>query len=773
MKTKHRKHGRNNDGVALIIVLGLLSVLTLLAVAFAIAMRVERMIARNYLNGIKATHIVQTGIVRAMADANNSLVGMCYPNWSTRSTTSELNAMCSTGSVPCPDILSGEASRTIPGALQIPAENVVPYCMWVDIPFAGETSRVAYVVVNVSGLLDANLVGGAPRVWSTNASELNLTNFADLQSGQEEEFYNQRAEHRRYETSTELDALNTAVDTVSNLFVFSWDPDPDEVFLTTDAGNWWEKIDTATPPGKMGQRDAILHSKFRINDIVNYTCWNNDPDFLKYKNNGPFMNEYYTPIVYLLGPFGAGVERPTDVIWNIVNWLDSDRIPQGGDANPWAHTEGGEPVPLISEIVLTNRPGTTNEYEIVVEIWFPYDPVIVAPLDGFYLEIGAYSKQPSVDINRQTVLGLAAGGLDWSTTNDITDMEWDTATEFLCFTSSLITFADAGPIGRVTNGVTNAVWFEAMVGQEIFSGSPGRYPVDLGAGPGSGGGYAANYQFCEYKAVGSWSVDDPRTNGKWGDWDDAPQTLGSINDISVCKPYKWVGPEGDGMRAGLPMYCKNGLMRTKGELGFIFRSNVILGEPGTWQTIDLMSSDRGAYLLDCITMRTNSTPAHGLVNINTRQKETLRTLFRHMPIGYTTAAHPNMKELDNDDVEDIVDAIIANRPADGWTDFQHMFEKAVPNAGGPLAAAFRNAASNSFAEEGYNPLPVNDKVREDPLRHIVDMITFRQNILLMIVAAQVLGGDGFPVAEKRAVATVYRDSYTSKYFIRSVKWLDD
>jgi len=57
-----------NSGVALIMVLGLLTVMVLMAVTFAITMRTERLAAGNYADNVRARELVQVGLARAMAD---------------------------------------------------------------------------------------------------------------------------------------------------------------------------------------------------------------------------------------------------------------------------------------------------------------------------------------------------------------------------------------------------------------------------------------------------------------------------------------------------------------------------------------------------------------------------------------------------------------------------------------------------------------------------------------------------------------------------------
>ena len=49
-----RKVNFKRDGIALVVVLGFLSVLTLIAVSMAISMRMERLASESYLNMVKA-----------------------------------------------------------------------------------------------------------------------------------------------------------------------------------------------------------------------------------------------------------------------------------------------------------------------------------------------------------------------------------------------------------------------------------------------------------------------------------------------------------------------------------------------------------------------------------------------------------------------------------------------------------------------------------------------------------------------------------------------
>ncbi len=54
-------------------VLGILSVMVIMAVAFAISMRTERVAAGNYADSVRARQLVHVAIARAMADIQNNL----------------------------------------------------------------------------------------------------------------------------------------------------------------------------------------------------------------------------------------------------------------------------------------------------------------------------------------------------------------------------------------------------------------------------------------------------------------------------------------------------------------------------------------------------------------------------------------------------------------------------------------------------------------------------------------------------------------------------
>lgn len=816
----------STKGVALVIVLGLLAILTILAVAFSSAMLVERLAAWNHANSVRAQALMQTALVKAMSDVRQRMLGGVYPCF-TNSGARKYDAMGSSNgfAVKLTNLLSGEALALISLSLQADAKAAGANCYWIPIVESGRTNgRVAYIVVNDSGLIDINYAGGQYRNWSTNLAEIdcgNLFNGAGLSS-----FTNQRIKDRRYETMTEAMALNPGVvrNPHDGFSAFSFDLARDKYFPMSTCTD----IVAITT---LGRPDVKLANKFNINAITNYVGWTNSWDYYAFANDdGPngFMVNYYEPLVEILSTVrsigGTMVERPKDVAWNIVNYLDPDRIPSvAKDVKPWNSTEGSEALPLINEIVLkpfTNATYPSNAYEFAVELWYPFAPTTVVPADKMFLWVGVYTNPiASGAVDDFSITNCSYVATNYTFTGSISNMSFG-GVDFLVYTSPAnkkirfpvsvyVTNPTPGyvtnylPIGSQTytnaTGVVfkveNCVWFLARVYKQenIGTGNTTNIILDEAMGYGNTGsepfaGDPANensrHMKCFTNTMG-YSVNDPRSNGRvkyWlsgavsGDgtngpiggvnyrWDSSSQTLGTTN--VNCDAWSKKG-------SGLPIYFTNGPMENIGELGYIFRGNLD-DEQGAgykwWRTINLMHFDEGAALLDRCTVRSTNASAYGLFNINSRQTNSWKALFNNIKIGWVSGPETNFVTLDSSsggDLDKLVQTIINNGP---YLNFRSMFTSndADNGGGGPVAAAFRFAATNN------HPNAMSDIFMEDPFRRICELITFRQNLFTVIMAAQVFGGDGESVVgEKRAMAVIYRDSYTGRYFIRSFKWLSD
>lgn len=663
--TRDRHRGKE-AGVSLIVVLGLLSVLTVLAIAFSRSMREGRLTSRSYADQVRAEALAQVALIRAMEDVNSTMQGCTYPYWNPADALSSGNPV---GAAVC-SLLVGEATNFIPRALWEDATNAAGLCRWTNIVSEGGSrtnGRIAYLVVNCSGLLDANVIGKE----GTPVAGLDPSLLPDITNGDPGPFFSGRADDVRYETIAELAKLNTGVtDPVSNLFIYSYDPGRDVYFTETN---------------DLGRLRVSVTNKLCINDFAS--------------------TNYGSRLTNLLS--SAGFTYAADVASNIVNYLDADRIPQTDSSTPWLDAAGSEAVPLINEIVLQeNPPGSTN-YQFIVELWFPFAPACVTLADNFFLHTEVYCP---------------TSNLLFDSIHPILSMEYGrVGSEFLTFTTPSFCPTESG--SNVPISMTHPVEFLAKV---VISDGITTSMIDqaMGSSP------------VLFTAPASLSVNDPRDNGRPDCWTNAPMTLGATN--TVCDPWANGGQ-------GVPIIHRDGPMDSIGELGYTY-----VVPP--WQSVNLMTYD-GGHLLDQMTVRDTNTAVRGLVSVSTRQRDVLRTLFAGTSIGYTNSANPTNLALTDIEIDGLAGS----------------FAGPYLNLGDCFESVGSDPWFTSWAPDSVH---ANGDLKEDALRNIVETITFRQNIFTIIVAAQAFGPDGqTPVSEKRAVAIIYRDSYTGQYFTRFQKWI--
>ena len=206
-----RVEDRGRSGVALILVIGMLALMVVLGVTFSIYMRTERVAAGSFKSSVVARQLISVALNRALDAINSDLGNKPYPTW---------NVLESLGITLIPDVTNINSMAWIPRAAL--GSNQTPTPRWIDVP--GVDGRVGYLVVNCSGLLDANISGsnGVTRSIGTNVNEIQISvcpdvaNVAPLVAG------------RPYETIQELGvtglvsgALNQPV---SNFVCYSYFP---------------------------------------------------------------------------------------------------------------------------------------------------------------------------------------------------------------------------------------------------------------------------------------------------------------------------------------------------------------------------------------------------------------------------------------------------------------------------------------------------------------------------------------------------------------------
>lgn len=242
--TSARPSTASRNGVALLIVLGLLGLLLITAVGFAVLMRTERSAATNYRHTSSARHLLFAGLNRALEDIDEDIGNDFNPDWPERTTSFGGRTFDAPAGVFFSYFDTGgiDTNKTPPVQARILTKDVMTYIParfhrrltegkysppeWLRIDYNGSIiGRYAYAVIDTSGLLDASLVASTNRWMGCSMKEVQLD--PDILTVKDlidvDKFTADRDTHGRYETIAELGSLNSGIDykTLSNFEVFS------------------------------------------------------------------------------------------------------------------------------------------------------------------------------------------------------------------------------------------------------------------------------------------------------------------------------------------------------------------------------------------------------------------------------------------------------------------------------------------------------------------------------------------------------------------------
>jgi len=169
MKPVMNRRLGDRQGVALILVIGMLALMMVMGVTFAIFMRTERLAAGHFRADVQTRELLQAALARAMDGIDSSVGNASYPPW---------DILQSGGAGDINDnALSGAVSNWIPWAV-LSATNAAP--RWSadnELPSGG---KISYLVLNCSGLVDVNYAGGTTRGSGTNVSEIQLSALSEV-----------------------------------------------------------------------------------------------------------------------------------------------------------------------------------------------------------------------------------------------------------------------------------------------------------------------------------------------------------------------------------------------------------------------------------------------------------------------------------------------------------------------------------------------------------------------------------------------------------------
>jgi hypothetical protein len=373
--TRNAQGGRRS-GVALVIVLGLLALLMITGVSFTILMRIERSGASNLRHASAARQMAKGGIAYAIAALNHNIGTNRTPGWANRRFITDSprdderdeqerdgrvlgnlwipedifisvdESEDNPRSVATARVLSAESAHYLPAALRYRAEVTRKVDKTVDKTYASPewipvvsleaiVGRYAYVVLNTTGLLDANRVNDAStnRWMGSSPTEMRLDPEVQLDVVDAATFASQRTTHGHYETLPELSRLNTGVDgqALANFDVFSY-----------SLPSLIPEIPAILPPDPKAVDAAIAHVLLRTRtqgrrlDIRTETQIKAQATNIKLAFKASGLNDVQKEWAYL----------------GLLDYVDADGEPAGTTDEERLLRPATEAMPLLSSIAL-------------------------------------------------------------------------------------------------------------------------------------------------------------------------------------------------------------------------------------------------------------------------------------------------------------------------------------------------------------------------------------------------------------------------------------
>ena len=294
----------------------------------------------------------------------------------------------------------------------------------------------------------------------------------------------------------------------------------------------------------------------------------------------------------------------------------------------------------------------------------------------------------------------------------------------------------------------------------------------------------------EWTTVGVRYVRDPRRNAwdeqwEWVTTGDSPKKVmrydGEMRDAIDLKNYSPFVKE-------LPFIHFNAPFNTIGEIGHVYVPyNNPAHELLAYDTVTF-STRSGAALLDIFTVAPAIGPKYGLVQANTLLEPVVKTLLSGVQIGWTDEAsemNPMLKDAMTDfsPLSDLYTNAVTLAPFGmGWRSFADMMPMLLSFDKFPSIASQERLGLDEKRDELEKELKASNHLlhdyMEDIARGLIDKVSFRQNIYMVVIAAQTLSPLSTvtrPVvlADQRALVTIIRDAWSGRWVIHSWRWLTE
>lgn len=728
------------DGVALVIVLGLLAVMILFAISFSISSRTDRMATRSYADVVKARQLVHTAFNKVLAEhITADMQDVVYPGEEAFS-QADPNGVKLLG-----DQSMTSAAVFLPMSVRSEAFAADPV-RWLEL--RSQDNRVlgeyAYLVVNCSGLLDANSIGGResetnPRQRGTNPSEIRFHPdiLPEVFTGGANGLRSYRNGFGRFESVPELYYIGSTTEFEGTL---------------------------GTRPLQQITADYMADN-LHVFSRVPYGFANEDLS----ANTNLIADISGDPAGWDVGAIEAAIAdidgAPIPDVPAFVRVMqdyasEGYELAGANDAEKFERISSKR-VPMINEVIVSNTlqyvAATTSVLHtvyITVETWYPFEQT--GP-EEFRVEIGTGAAAASLGVTIQPPSPPALAGLTGPhlpTTGFTAPGNFSPAAG----SYALHTFSFSKSVG-VPGVPTVPIRFRAdvaltepIVVRYGITGGPIVDQVNVGfanrvlasgAVPLAGGGVAA-------VDSQSASVNDPRIN--WS------PTL-HFTTVAPTPAARNLNVAGPADELGL-MYARQEPIESVGEVGYL-----LFDSTKPWTTIRLIGGSstpagypvQAAKVLDRLSVLPASDyPRRGLVNPNTRQTNALAAAFWTMPL----------ERYEGDTITRLDDT------ADARAIASHL-QSRVKSQG---TITNMSDLVNRLDQSGVDPVlgTSADKFkRESLVRNSFGLLSPRHNLFTIFVAARTFvegytynPGDAEATksqnvaSEQRAVAVVWRDPYT-------------
>ncbi|HMP74006.1 MAG TPA: hypothetical protein PKE55_12155 [Kiritimatiellia bacterium] len=724
--------------MALVIVLGLLSVLVIFSVAFSVSMRTERMATSAFLDVVKARHLAHTALNRVIGvHLHDEMRDEIYPAFEALGSGSQNEIrLLGDGFMESPMVFVPMDLRQA----AFDADNVG----WVELRdnnnnFFGE---YAYLIVNNSGLLDGNVIGAResennPRQRGTDPREIRF--HPDILDGLERSSLAQfRQIYGKFESVPEMYYLGSS------------------------------GVDGVMPPFTQRGGGQAPTSGSYVNSMHVFSR-------VPYGTAGVALREN-TDLAFIGGDPGAwdrgaiesalsDLEQPgqipnlTAFIDALYDYADEGYVPhpEGDEARQFRRFSA-KPVPMINEVIVSNSlqmvvEGTQtvllHRTYINVETWFPF------PNDPDNAEFSVRLSQPpsypqvSPPYPEFQNPGTLVSGPEPPTFNP-NDGNGYNVTTFV-YQQRQEVFGEGQPpyaggqgsfaVRLVLEGDIEVTYNGAVV-DKVFGPWGGNDFRLVGQRPVLAVGEPARGIDTQARAVNDPRINwNPQDNSQWRGV--SPPTPGDRNNATIIAPAS----SSDELDF---MYARRGPILSVGEVGYLLYDS---SKP--WQTVRLLGQNPsiGSELINRLTLlQPSDYPRRGLVNLNSLQTNAIAASIWEMPLERYPGG--SITRVSVNQARGFANQLITSTLNNGtMTNLSHLAERLTEaNVDGIFGTA-------------------NDKfTRESVIRNSLGLWTTRHNLFTIFLAARTFAQSydpsngahrnnraNFVTAEQRAVAVVWRD----------------